>query len=160
MDDLIKSSDYERRKHNPRSSRVTGVKLPSQVPIQQYTNIQMKDLRRLGLLGCGGYGAVTLEQHKTTGQTFALKMLSKGFIVKTKMQNSVKREKEILSLCDSDFVIRLYSTFKDEQNLYFLLEPALGGELYASYHKYRWHGDVRKAKYYSATVVFCFEHLH
>ena len=40
------------------------------------------------------------------------------------------------------------------------LEPALGGELYATYHKNRFHGDVNKAKYYSATVVFCFDHLH
>jgi serine/threonine protein kinase len=41
-----------------------------------------------------------------------------------------------------------------------LLEPALGGELYATYHKYRFHGDVKKAKYYSGTVVYCFDHLH
>jgi len=123
-------------------------------------NIKMSDLKRLGLLGCGGFGAVTLEQHKTTGQTYALKMLSKGFIVKTKMQASVKREKEILAMCDSDFVIKLSATFKDDQHLYFLLEPALGGELYATYHKYRFHGDVKKAKYYSASVVFCFDHLH
>ena len=48
------------------------------------------------------------------------------------MQQGTKREKEILSLCDSDFVIKLFATFKDADNLYFLLEPALGGELYAT----------------------------
>merc|ERR1711966_167730 len=63
-------------------------------------------------------------------------------------------------MCDSDFVVRLHATFKDDQHLYLLLEPALGGELYATYHKYRFHGDVKKAKYYSGTVVYCFDHLH
>ena len=53
----------------------------------------------------------------------------------------------------------LHATFKDDQHLFLLLEPALGGELYATYHKYRFHGDVKKAKYYSGTVVYCFDHL-
>ena len=95
-------------------------------------NIKMADLKRLGLLGCGGFGAVTLEQHKETGKTYALKMLSKGFIVKTKMQQGVKREKDILTLCDSDFVIKLYATFKDKEHIYFLLEPALGKTAFIS----------------------------
>jgi len=76
------------------------------------------------------------------------------------MQQSVMREKEILALCDSEFVIKLSATFKDDQHLYFLLEPAMGGELYATYHKYRFHGDVKKAKYYAASTVYCFDHLH
>jgi hypothetical protein len=42
------------------------------------TKIEMSDLKRLGLLGCGGFGAVTLEKHKKTGECFALKALSKG----------------------------------------------------------------------------------
>jgi len=62
----------------------------------------------------------TLEQHQKTGKTYALKKLSKGFVVKTKMQEGVRREKTILSICDSDFIIKLFATFKDSQHLYFL----------------------------------------
>lgn len=36
---------------------------------------------------------------------------------------------EIMSMTDSDFVIRLHRTFKDTQHVYFLLEAALGGSL-------------------------------
>ena len=32
----------------------------------------MSDLKRLGLLGCGGFGAVTLEKHKKTGIFWAI----------------------------------------------------------------------------------------
>ena len=119
--------------------------------------IKYTDFKRLGLLGCGAFGGVTLEQHKETGKTYALKMLSKGFIVKTKMQAGVMREKEILAVCDSDFVVKLHATFKNKDHLYFLLEPCLGGELYATYLL---HGDAKKAKFFSGTVVFCFEHSH
>jgi len=132
LEDMIKEFNSN---NNKRQSRIhnTG---PAK---RAMDTIKMADLKRLGLLGCGGFGAVTLEQHKETGKTYALKKLSKGFIVKTKMQQGVKREKEILSMCDSDFVIKLYATFKDPGHLYFLLEPALGGELYATYHKHRYN---------------------
>lgn len=122
--------------------------------------VEWSQLKRLGLLGCGGFGAVTLEQHKVTNQVYALKALSKGYIVKMRMQKSVMREKEILSICDSPFIVKLYNTFKTKDTLYFLLEPCMGGELFATYHKHHFHGSVTKAKFYSAAVVFAFEHLH
>eukprot|EP00397_Hematodinium_sp_SG-2012_P005219 GEMP01005237.1.p1 GENE.GEMP01005237.1~~GEMP01005237.1.p1 ORF type:complete len:865 (+),score=197.97 GEMP01005237.1:112-2706(+) len=123
-------------------------------------NVELSDLRRIGLLGCGGFGTVTLEQHTRTGETFALKALSKGYILKMRTQKGVMREKEIMALCSSPFIIRLYKTLKTKEHLYFLLEPAMGGELFAIYHKYRFHGSVSKAKFYTAAVIFSFEHLH
>jgi len=122
--------------------------------------ILRKDLIRIGLLGCGGFGAVELWQHKVTGNTFALKGLSKGYIVKTGMQESVCNEKNILMMTNSPFIIKLYATYNGSQTLYFLLEPALGGELYATYNRKGFHGSERHAKFYVAGVVFAFEHCH
>eukprot|EP00411_Alexandrium_monilatum_P098479 CAMPEP_0175795226 /NCGR_PEP_ID=MMETSP0097-20121207/84363_1 /TAXON_ID=311494 /ORGANISM="Alexandrium monilatum, Strain CCMP3105" /LENGTH=55 /DNA_ID=CAMNT_0017106419 /DNA_START=9 /DNA_END=173 /DNA_ORIENTATION=+ len=51
------------------------------------------DLKTLGLLGCGGFGAVDMVEHVGTGETYALKALSKGYVVKTGMQTSVMSEK-------------------------------------------------------------------
>ena len=42
--------------------------------------------KRIGLLGCGGFGTVELWEHVKTQQTFALKAISKGYVVKTGMQ--------------------------------------------------------------------------
>merc|ERR1712008_480799 len=55
--------------------------------------INRKDLKRLGLLGCGGFGAVEMVEHVKTSETFALKALSKGYVVKSGMQQSVISEK-------------------------------------------------------------------
>ena len=112
--------------------------------------ILRKDLTRLGLLGCGGFGAVELVEHNITKDTFALKALSKGYVVKCGMKKGVMSEKNIQYMCDSEFVVRLHETFNGEQSLYFLLELALGGELYATYSKKGLHGSQKHAQYYIA----------
>merc|ERR1712060_395637 len=120
----------------------------------------MGDLQRIGLLGCGGFGAVELWEHKVTGETYAMKGLSKGYVVQTGMQESVMNEKNILMMTNSDFIIKLYETYNGSQTLYFLMEPALGGELYATYNRKGFHGSEKHAMYYIAGVVCAFEHMH
>jgi len=122
--------------------------------------IDRKDLKRIGLLGCGGFGTVELFEHRESLETYAMKGLSKGYIVKTGMQDSVMNEKSILAMTNSTFVIKLHETYNGAQTLYFLLEPALGGELYATYNRKSFHGSEKHAKYYIAGTVFAFEHLH
>mmetsp|Transcript_28976 Transcript_28976/g.67430 ORF Transcript_28976/g.67430 Transcript_28976/m.67430 type:complete len:808 (-) Transcript_28976:288-2711(-) len=119
-----------------------------------------KDLQRVGLLGCGGFGVVELHEHKVTGNCYALKGLSKGYIVKTGMQESVMNEKNILLMTNSPFIIKLYGTYNGAQSLYFLLEAAMGGELYATYNRKGFHGSEKHAMYYIAGTVYAFEHLH
>jgi len=122
--------------------------------------VHRKDLRRIGLLGCGGFGAVELCEHKDTGATYAMKGLSKGYVVKMGMQESVMTEKFILQMTNSSFIIALYETYNGSQHLYFLLEPALGGELHATYNRKGFHGSEKHARYYIGSVVLAFEHLH
>jgi len=119
-----------------------------------------KDLQKIGLLGCGGFGAVELWEHKKTGDTYAMKGLSKGYIVKTGMQDSVMNEKNILMMTNSEFIIRLYETYNGSQTLYFLMEAALGGELYATYNRKGFHGSEKHAKFYCAGTVLAFNHMH
>mmetsp|Transcript_29925 Transcript_29925/g.75371 ORF Transcript_29925/g.75371 Transcript_29925/m.75371 type:complete len:821 (+) Transcript_29925:91-2553(+) len=139
--------------------RMNGV-APTTAANEERERIMKKDLKRVGLLGCGGFGAVELWEHKVTGNTYALKGLSKGYVVKTGMQESVMNEKNILLMTNSFFIIKLYETYNGSQTLYFLLEPALGGELYATYNRKGFHGSEKHAKYYIAGTVFAFEHCH
>lgn len=124
------------------------------------TKIKRDELKTLGLLGCGGFGAVDLVQHTVSKETYALKALSKGHVVKCRMQKSVMQEKTIQYMCDSPFIVKLYECFNQPQNLEFLLELALGGELYDTYCKKGFHGNVPHAMYYCAGTTFAFEHLH
>jgi len=126
---------------------------------QKGPKILRKDLTKIGLLGCGGFGTVELYEHTQTGSTYAMKALSKGYIVKTGMQESVMNEKFILMMTNSD-IIKLHETYNGSQSLYFLLECALGGELYATYNRKGLHGSEKHCKYYVAGTTFAFEHLH
>merc|ERR1712083_692401 len=63
-------------------------------------------------------------------------------------------------MTNSKFVIKLCATYNSSQTLYFLLEPALGGELYATYNRKGLHGSEKHAMFYSAGVVFAFAHCH
>eukprot|EP00928_Gymnodinium_smaydae_P045149 TRINITY_DN30138_c0_g1_i1.p1 TRINITY_DN30138_c0_g1~~TRINITY_DN30138_c0_g1_i1.p1 ORF type:complete len:839 (+),score=90.11 TRINITY_DN30138_c0_g1_i1:101-2617(+) len=122
--------------------------------------IKKADLKICGLLGCGGFGSVELVEHVNTHETYALKALSKGHVVQCRLKNAAIQEKEIQLMCNSPFIIKLYETFQDDQMLYFLLELALGGELYSTYLKKSFHGNVTHAKFYAACVVCAFDHLH
>jgi len=122
--------------------------------------INRKDLKRLGLLGCGGFGAVEMVEHVKTADTYALKALSKGYVVKSGMQQSVISEKNVQLMCNSPFIVTLYETYNGDQSLYFLLELALGGEVYATYNKKNLWGNENCAKYYVAGTTFAFDHLH
>merc|ERR1740138_1062480 len=129
-------------------------------PDKPKDKILRKDLARIGLLGCGGFGTVELYEHKASSETYALKGLSKGYIVKTGMQDSVMNEKNILMMTNSPFIIKLYECYNGSQTLYFLMEAALGGELYATYNRKGFHGSEKHAKFYAAGTVYAFEHCH
>lgn len=126
----------------------------------EQTRLSMNDLRMIGLLGCGAFGFVELYEHRKTHETYALKGLSKGYIVKARMKESALNEKTILLMADSPFVIKLYQTFNCDQLLYFLLEPAMGGELFAVYSRRGFHGSKKHAQFYVAAMLCAFEHLH
>eukprot|EP00441_Pelagodinium_beii_P018927 CAMPEP_0197657254 /NCGR_PEP_ID=MMETSP1338-20131121/44511_1 /TAXON_ID=43686 ORGANISM="Pelagodinium beii, Strain RCC1491" /NCGR_SAMPLE_ID=MMETSP1338 /ASSEMBLY_ACC=CAM_ASM_000754 /LENGTH=767 /DNA_ID=CAMNT_0043233583 /DNA_START=51 /DNA_END=2354 /DNA_ORIENTATION=- len=133
---------------------------PTAGDAKRFGNVAFKNLKKLGLLGCGGFGAVDMVEDTTSQETYALKALSKGFVVKSGMQQSVISEKNVQLLCDSVFVVKLYETYNGPQSLFFLLELALGGELYATYNKKNLWGNEKCAKFYVAGTVFAFEHLH
>jgi hypothetical protein len=127
---------------------------------QAREKIQRKDLVKIGLLGCGGFGAVELFQHKPSKKTYAMKGLSKGYIVKIGMQESVMNEKNILMMTNSPFIIKLWETYNGTQTLYFLLEAALGGELYATYNRKGFHGNEKHTRFYTAGTICAFDHMH
>jgi len=122
--------------------------------------IRRADLERVGRLGVGAFGVVTLEQDRRTGRTYALKAVSKGYLAELKMQYSVLNEKKILKLVDSPFIVRLLATYNGREYVYFLLEAALGGELFTTYERLRIYGCETHARFYVACVTEALQHLH
>jgi len=126
-----------------------------------FTLHSLEELEEIGLLGCGGFGAVTLVKRPGGTQTFALKALSKGYVLNKSYENYVFNEKAVLKMAYSPFVTRLAATFSDSKYLYFMLEPALGGELYVHYtnHPGLW-GSVPHARFCAACTMRALAYLH
>eukprot|EP00928_Gymnodinium_smaydae_P069307 TRINITY_DN5273_c0_g2_i2.p1 TRINITY_DN5273_c0_g2~~TRINITY_DN5273_c0_g2_i2.p1 ORF type:complete len:422 (+),score=33.34 TRINITY_DN5273_c0_g2_i2:182-1267(+) len=146
-----------------RASRVResiALSVASNEVFRRFGAIKRKDLKTIGLLGCGGFGAVELVEHVVTEETYALKVLNKGHIVQCRLKDAVIQEKDICLACDSPFIVRLFETYRDDQTLCLLLELALGGELYSTYIRKSFHGKVEHAKFYAATIISAFDHLH
>jgi len=127
---------------------------------RKHDRIQRKDLVRVGLLGCGGFASVELWEHRDSKETYAMKCISKGYIVKMGMQEGIMNEKNIMLMTNSIFIVKLLECFNGSQTLYFLMEAALGGELYATYNRKGLHGSEKHAKFYIAGTVCALEHLH
>lgn len=108
----------------------------------------------------GAFGVVTLEADVRTGRTYALKAVSKGYLASLRMEYSVLNEKRILRMVDSPFVVRLIATYNGREHVYFLLEAALGGELFTTYERLQLYGSERHARFYVGCVTEALTHLH
>lgn len=59
----------------------------------------------------------------------------------------IRRELEIHSHLDSDYILRMYGYFYDSENLYFILEYAGGGELFVDLQNCGRYSEPKAAKY-------------
>merc|ERR1719291_677948 len=87
--------------------------------------------------------------------------MSKQAIVEQGLKSTVVGERNALAeLADSPFVVKLITTYKDENCIYLLMEPALGGELFGLYNDLDWYGDEERASFYTACVALGIDHIH
>ena len=120
--------------------------------------IQKSELSVLGTLGKGSFGFVQLVKDRE-GRTYALKGISKVQIIQTGQIEHVLSEKHVMNALKSPFLVRLFNTFKDQNAIYFLLEPCLGGELFTLLrHKHNF--SEQTAQFYAACVIEAFEFMH
>lgn len=123
----------------------------------QFVDFEVTDFNKLGFLGRGAFGFVTLVEAK--GETYALKAVKKCQIVETGQQTHIISEKKIMSMMKNPFLVNLIATFKDKLRVYFLLDVCLGGELFTILRQRRYF-DEPTAQFYAACVVEGFDYMH
>lgn len=78
---------------------------------------------KLKTIGVGAFGEVTLVQKiDTPNYLYAMKTLKKADVLKRNQVAHVKAERDILAEADNEWVVKLYYSFQDRDNLYFVMD--------------------------------------
>lgn len=85
--------------------------------------------KRIKTLGIGAFGEVSLARKEDTGALYAMKTLRKKDVLLRNQVAHVKAERDILAEADNEWVVRLYYSFQDKDNLYFVMEYIPGGDM-------------------------------
>eukprot|EP00731_Ephydatia_muelleri_P032246 Em0023g753a len=80
-------------------------------------------------LGVGAFGIVSLVQKVDTKKLYAMKTLRKADVLRRNQVAHVKAERDILAEADNEWVVKLFFSFQDEENLYFVMEYIPGGDM-------------------------------
>lgn len=155
--------------------------------------LSLSKLKKHRILGVGTFGKVWLVTPKSNTKDkptpYALKMVSKRQLLQQKLTVTVLREKNVMESIDHPLLMKMVSSFQDENYLYFVMDLILGGELFELLYSngkantdnaawkesvfYKSFGHekekpikglagigVRKALFYGACVIDAFAYLH
>ncbi|XP_011490243.1 cGMP-dependent protein kinase 1 isoform X3 [Oryzias latipes] len=110
-------------------------------------------------LGVGGFGRVELMTTIKHGKYYAMKRVSKKQIVAKRQEEHMLFEKKILKAIQCDFIVRLYSTFKDTRYIYMVMDFCSGGEIWTKLKEVG-RFDEPIAVFCTACVVEAYAYLH
>ncbi|CAK9302972.1 unnamed protein product [Gordionus sp. m RMFG-2023] len=91
---------------------------------------------------------------------YALKTLRKADVYKRKQAGHVKAERDILAEADTEWVVKLYHSFQDDFNLYFVMDYVPGGDLMSLLIRLGLFCERPLALFYTAELVLAIDAVH
>ena len=73
---------------------------------------------------------IIVVRSKHNWRYYAIKVLSKDKVVRTKQVQHTNNEREMLEAVQHPFIVNLWGTFQDFRNLYMVMDFVAGGELF------------------------------
>jgi cGMP-dependent protein kinase len=122
----------------------------------QDTNVNLKDLKHIKIIGAGAAGVVRLVEHKKTKTRYALKRVMKS---NGKVPSEVERECDLLGQNDHPFILAMVKILQTQKSIYMLTELITGGELHAAIRKIPTVLSRAQAQFYTGSLVLVLEEL-
>ncbi|KAH1089454.1 hypothetical protein J1N35_016711 [Gossypium stocksii] len=109
------------------------------------------------LLGCGAFAKVYHARDVDSGQSVAIKAVSKKKVLKGGFMAHVKREISIMRRLRHPNIVKLIEVLATKTKVYFVMEFAKGGELFTRISKGRFSEDLSRRYFQQliSAVRFC-----
>lgn len=116
----------------------------------------------LKVIGCGGYSNVVLARKKDSGRLYAIKVIKKDKTYMNTNKSLYLSEANIMKkLTGLPFIVDLHYTFQTENELYFVMDPCIGGNLfYFLSHSPKGQLNSDVIKFYTAEIIVAMEKIH
>lgn len=138
VENVMKSCKQRMFRKNQLEKEMRRINLSEEAQIQMRRMLNQKESNYLRLkrakmeksmftkiktIGVGAFGEVALV-HKidTPNMYYAMKILKKADVLKRNQVAHVKAERDILAEADNEWVVKLYYSFQDRDNLYFVMD--------------------------------------
>ncbi|KAJ3068516.1 hypothetical protein HK102_007153, partial [Quaeritorhiza haematococci] len=120
------------------------------------------ELRHFNLLRCvgkGAFGKVRIVEKRDTKKLYALKYINKMQCLRMRATQNIFRERAILEEIDHPFIVNLRFAFQDDENMFFVLDLMMGGDL--RFHLDRLGGfSEAQVRFMCAEVACALNYLH
>jgi len=110
-------------------------------------------------IGSGTYGSIFKVELKNTKKVYALKMISKDFLFKTKQVKYAMGEAQLLKVINHSFIIKMHFSFQDERFIYFVIDHCYYGDLSTQIIGNKGL-EESAARFYIAELILAIEYLH
>ncbi|XP_017785215.1 PREDICTED: cAMP-dependent protein kinase catalytic subunit gamma-like [Nicrophorus vespilloides] len=121
--------------------------------------VDIEDFDVLAKLGAGAFGKIFLVQHKLSKSYYALKVLKKKLLKRTKQIDHTLTEKRVMQTMRHPFMVGMEFHAVDNCNVYFVMPYMHGGDLFGVLNKYR-KFDEDMTRFYASQVFLALEHMH
>ncbi|KAF9985552.1 hypothetical protein BGZ75_002773 [Mortierella antarctica] len=143
--------------------KVRGNRIRPGLPqIQERKKASIEDYELIKVLGKGCMGKVMLVREYRSKNLFALKAISKEWVILQREIEHTKSERNILAnvaRISHPFLIKLRHSFQSNAQLFMVLDYYPGGDIATQLTK--WHRfDPERCLFYAAEIVLGIEELH
>ncbi|KAI3987172.1 hypothetical protein MKX01_031656 [Papaver californicum] len=127
-------------------------------PITEHVLFEKYELGRL--LGCGAFAKVYHARNIQTGESVAIKAISKQKIIKGGFMPNIKREISIMRQLNHPYIVKLFEVLATKEKIYFVMEFVKGGELFPEISKCRFSEDLSRRYFQQliSAVGYCHSH--
>lgn len=94
-----------------------------------FCRISIDDFQIIQGLSSGAYGKVCLVKKNSSGDYYAMKMIDREKTIEKSQESYIESEINIMRNLNSNYIVKLYYSFQDEDYLYFVMDYMNGGDL-------------------------------